>query len=68
MAKGKLEVFKFAIYVSIPIVMTALIAGNPDTLEAIIKNRSYVVYPPEAPRPPTLEEFQDIIKAKQRKN
>jgi hypothetical protein len=35
-----LQVFKFAIYVSIPIVMTALIAGNPDTLEAIIKNVS----------------------------
>lgn len=94
--------FKFALYVSIPVVMTALVAGNADVLETIIKNvcpridvtskfeashnaftlpyiqlsnlyvgrvqRSYVVYPPEAPRPPSLEEFKEMAKAKQSKS
>ena len=35
---GSLEVFKFCCYISIPIMMTVFIAGNPRNLEAIIKN------------------------------
>jgi len=35
---GSLEVFKFACYLSIPILMTYFIAGNPRNLEAIIRN------------------------------
>jgi protein PET100 len=60
--KGWLEVFKFGCYVSIPIVMTVAIAGSPDRLAAIIKSRSYVVYPPEGPRPPSADEMQEMIK------
>ena len=90
---GSLEVFKFCCYLSIPILMTYFIAGNPRNLEAIIRNvrlcsvvaccrtvlflheysaeatsvhlscmfrqRAYVVYPPEGPRPPSAEEMQE---------
>ena len=33
-----LQVFKFCCYVSIPVLMTVFIAGNPARLEAIIRN------------------------------
>eukprot|EP00873_Tetraselmis_striata_P006584 jgi/Tetstr1/426848/TSEL_017062.t1 len=59
---GRLEAFKFLCYLSIPIVMTVAVAGVPSNLEAIIRNRSYVVYPPSGPTPPTLEEVQDFNK------
>ena len=55
-----LEAFKFACYIAIPIGMTFAVARNPANLEAIIKNRSYVVYPPSGPAPPTAEEVQDF--------
>jgi hypothetical protein len=29
--------------------------------------RSYVVYPPEAPRPPSLEEFKEMARVRQEK-
>ncbi|KAK9819575.1 hypothetical protein WJX81_004058 [Elliptochloris bilobata] len=58
---GSLEAFKFCCYISIPILMTYFIAGTPRNLEAIIKNRAYVVYPPEGPRPPTAEEMQERV-------
>ena len=55
-----LEAFKFFCYISIPIGMTFAVAGSPANLEAIIKNRSYVVYPPSGPAPPTVDELQDF--------
>ncbi|CAL5221165.1 g3305 [Coccomyxa viridis] len=63
---GSLEVFKFGCYLSIPVLMTVFVAGNPGRLEAIIKNRAYVVYPPEGPRPPTAEELIDRINKNKR--
>ena len=82
-----MQVFKFAIYVAIPVTLTFYVAQNRDVLSSIIKNvshmsavsellpacaqqlacaqRSYVVYPPEAKRPPTAEEFEEILKARQ---
>ncbi|BDA43715.1 Uncharacterized protein DDB_G0276777 [Coccomyxa sp. Obi] len=59
---GALEVFKFGCYISIPILMTVFVAGDPARLEAIIRNRQYVVYPPEGPRPPTAEELHERIR------
>ena len=82
------QVFKFACYLSIPVGMVYLIAGKPDTLEAVIKNartsfslhcllhvavsevvsilqRSYVVYPPEGPRPPTAEQMAEIMRKRE---
>jgi len=60
--KGLLEVFKFATYVAIPVVMMYAFANNSENLEKIIRNRSYVVYPPEGPRPPSGDEIRDLIK------
>ncbi|KAG6555287.1 hypothetical protein Mapa_003330 [Marchantia paleacea] len=60
--KGVLEVFKFGCYISIPILMMSAFAYDPQNLERIIRNRSYVVYPPEGPRPPTGEEMREMIK------
>lgn len=54
--KAALEVFKFAVYLAVPISLTVLVAYNRPMLEAVIKNRMYVVYPPEGPRPPTNNE------------
>eukprot|EP00193_Tetraselmis_chui_P020278 CAMPEP_0177770756 /NCGR_PEP_ID=MMETSP0491_2-20121128/11131_1 /TAXON_ID=63592 /ORGANISM="Tetraselmis chuii, Strain PLY429" /LENGTH=71 /DNA_ID=CAMNT_0019288065 /DNA_START=143 /DNA_END=358 /DNA_ORIENTATION=- len=59
---GRLEAFKFVCYISIPIIMTMAVAGVPGNLESIIRNRSYVVYPPSGPAPPTLEEVQEMNK------
>ena len=33
-----MQVFKFGCYISIPILMTIFVAGNPGRLESIIKN------------------------------
>ena len=59
---GLLEVFKLGCYLAIPIGMTAVFTFNPDNLDAIIKSRSYVVYPPEGPRPPSNEELWKQMK------
>merc|ERR1712039_1045163 len=56
-----LEAFKFAVYLAVPISMTVFVAYNRSTLEKVIKNRMYVVYPPEGPRPPSNEELWDKI-------
>lgn len=60
--KGVLEVFKFSCYVGIPIFMMTLFANNPDNLEKIIRNRGYVVYPPEGPPLPPPEEIREMIR------
>jgi len=60
--KGILEVFKFATYVTIPIVMMSMFANNTENLYRIIRNRAYVVYPPEGPRPPSGDEIREMVK------
>lgn len=60
--KAFLEVFKFGCYVGIPIVMMLAFANNSENLEKIIRNRAYVVYPPEGPKPPTAEEIRELAK------
>ncbi|CAN6441146.1 unnamed protein product [Victoria cruziana] len=62
--KGFLEVAKFGIYVAIPIVMMYTFAYNSKNLERIMGNCSYVVYPPEGPRPPSPEEIREIARKK----
>ena len=44
-----LEVFKFALYVSIPIVMVGVVA-QPEPMKMVIRNTQYILYPPEDPR------------------
>ena len=62
-----LESFKFAVYLAVPISLTVFVAYNPSTLEKVIKNRMYVVYPPEGPRPPTNEELWEKINERKKK-
>ncbi|KAL4430670.1 hypothetical protein ABPG75_005926 [Micractinium tetrahymenae] len=52
-----LQAFKFSIYVAVPIALTAAVVLRQDVLQAIIKSRSYVVYPPSDV---TDEKIQDV--------
>ncbi|XP_042518263.1 uncharacterized protein LOC122092037 [Macadamia integrifolia] len=67
-SKGVLEIAKFAIYVSVPIGLMFTFANNTENLKKIMGNRSYVVYPPEAPRPPSPEELREMAREIARKN
>ena len=68
MAKSfSLEAFKFSVYLSIPIAMTAFFATNPSNLEDIIRRRMYVVYPASAPDPPSDAEMKEMIEEKKKK-
>jgi len=62
-----LEAFKFATYLTVPIFLTVVFAANPENLEAIIKHHSYVVYPPEGPKPPTAQEMKKIVEANKKR-
>ena len=55
-----LEAFKFVVYVSVPIAVVALTSFYPSNLEWVIRNRSYVVYPEEGKRPPTVSSRSTI--------
>ncbi|CAN8071978.1 unnamed protein product [Agarophyton chilense] len=49
-----LEAFKFSVYVVTPIAATVYLGtGAYPYLEKIIRNTSYIVYPPEGDTPPT---------------
>lgn len=61
-SKGILEVFKFGIYVSVPIFLMYAVASNPGNLQKLMGQRSYVVYPPEGPRPPSPEEIRELAR------
>ncbi|GAB2220103.1 hypothetical protein Droror1_Dr00007746 [Drosera rotundifolia] len=61
-AKGLLEVGKFAVYVSVPIALMYVFANNNKNLQRIMGNRSYVVYPPEGPPPPSPEELREVAR------
>ena len=62
-----LEVFKFVVYVSVPIFLTVTFAANPTNLESIIRKHAYVVYPPEGPQPPSAAERRKIVEANKKK-
>ncbi|KAL3634495.1 hypothetical protein CASFOL_021549 [Castilleja foliolosa] len=59
-SKGILEIAKFAVYVSVPIGLMYFFASNTDNLQKVMGKRQYVVYPPEAPRPPSPEEMREM--------
>ncbi|XP_026657137.1 uncharacterized protein LOC120107755 [Phoenix dactylifera] len=64
-SKGMLEIAKFAAYVAVPIaVVCAVAADSSRTLHKFLGFRPYVVYPPEGPRPPSLEELQEMARNK----
>ncbi|GMI22964.1 hypothetical protein TrCOL_g22 [Triparma columacea] len=58
-----LEVFKFSLYLSIPVVATCIYA-SPSNMERIVAATRYVTFPPEERRPPKGEELEeeDIFK------
>ncbi|KAK3235400.1 hypothetical protein CYMTET_54394 [Cymbomonas tetramitiformis] len=58
---GKLEVFKFAIYLSIPAVMTFGVARVPERIDYLTQKMNYVEYPPEGEKPPTNEELHKAL-------
>ncbi|XP_077239665.1 uncharacterized protein LOC143880509 [Tasmannia lanceolata] len=66
--KGILEVAKFALYVSIPIALMYTFANNSDNLKRVMGNRSYVVYPPQGPLPPSPEEIREMAREIAHKN
>jgi len=63
-----LEAFKFGLYLAVPVCLTVMVAYNPDMLNKVIKNRTYVVYPPEGPRPPSNEELWEKIRKDKEKS
>lgn len=67
-SKGILEIAKFALYVSIPIAMMYTFANNSENLQKVMGNRSYVVYPPEGPRPPSPEELREMAREMRKNN
>ena len=56
-----LENFKFSLFVITPI-FTAGLFWNDKVVEAVVRNRQYIVYPPEAERlPQNREELQAAL-------
>uniref|UniRef100_A0A2P2Q9X3 Uncharacterized protein LOC105632072 n=1 Tax=Rhizophora mucronata TaxID=61149 RepID=A0A2P2Q9X3_RHIMU len=68
--KGILEIAKFGVYVAVPIILMYTFANNTKNLQKFMGNRSYIVYPPEGPRPPSPEELREMARqlARERKN
>lgn len=55
-----LEVFKFGVYLGAPIgAVYVLSFGTSGLLERSIEDRSYVTYPPEGPRPPSVRQVRE---------
>ncbi|KAJ8650430.1 Sporulation-specific 71 [Cinnamomum micranthum f. kanehirae] len=67
-SKGILEIAKFALYVSVPITLMYSFAHNSEFLQKVVRNRSYVVYPPEGPRPPSPEELREMAREMRKNN
>ena len=58
-----LENFKFTLFVVTPI-LSASMFWNDAIVEAVVRNRQYISYPPEAERPPTNEaELAEALRA-----
>lgn len=47
----------------VPAALTILVATNVDAVNAIINRHSYVVYPPEGPRPPPPDQVRAAAKS-----
>jgi len=66
MGKMRLEAFKLALYVATPVAVTFAVVGDRQALVRAIQERSYVVYPPEGPRPPSNEELWGRIQTERK--
>ncbi|KAJ9182199.1 hypothetical protein P3X46_006222 [Hevea brasiliensis] len=69
-SKGILEIAKFGVYVTVPIFLMYAFANNTKNIQKFMGNRSYIVYPAEAPRPPSPEELREMARelARERNN
>ncbi|CAL1411231.1 unnamed protein product [Linum trigynum] len=67
-AKGILEVAKFAVYVSVPVFLMSF-AADTKFMNKLTGKRDYIVYPPEAERPQSPEELREMARqlARERK-
>ncbi|KAK7279301.1 hypothetical protein RJT34_24349 [Clitoria ternatea] len=66
-SKGILEIAKFGVYVSVPILLMYAFANNSDNLRKFMGNKSYVEYPRETDRPPSPEELREKARELARK-
>ncbi|KAK9930960.1 hypothetical protein M0R45_018260 [Rubus argutus] len=67
-AKGILEIAKFGIYVTIPIVLMYTFANNSKNIQRFMGNRSYVVIHQRHRGPPSPEEMREMARELARKN
>ena len=63
---GRLEGFKFSLYLSIP-VFASFIYSYPEHMNSIVNRFRYIVYPAEGPRPPAGEDILERLKAEKMK-
>lgn len=54
-----LENAKFIVFLTTPI-FTAALFYNDNFVEKIVRNRAYIVYPPEGPKPPQNREELEL--------
>ncbi|PKI56448.1 hypothetical protein CRG98_023186 [Punica granatum] len=66
-SKGVLEIAKFGLYVTVPVVLMYVFANNSKNLQKLMGNKSYIVYPPKAERPPSPEELREMAREMARK-
>jgi len=60
-----MENFKFGLFLITPVI-SASIFWNDALVEQIVRNRQYVVFPPEGERPPTSEaELREALAVQQ---
>ncbi|KAL9364304.1 hypothetical protein Peur_042177 [Populus x canadensis] len=62
-SKGILEIAKFGVYVTVPIVLMYSFANNTNNLQKFMGNRSYIVFPSNTVRPPSPEEMRERARA-----
>ncbi|CAJ2673931.1 unnamed protein product [Trifolium pratense] len=66
-SKGILEIAKFGVYVTVPIVLMYVYASNTDnTLHKFI-GKSYIEYPKDTQKPPPPEELREMARELARK-
>ncbi|KAI5397384.1 uncharacterized protein LOC127092984 [Lathyrus oleraceus] len=67
-SKGILEIVKFGVYVTVPIVLMYVYVSNTDnTLHKFIEKKSYVEYPKDTQKPPPPEELREMAREIARK-
>lgn len=68
MGKGPLEIFKFSLYLIGPAALTYAVV-QPENVQHMLRTRPYIVYPPEAERPPkSSEEIRSYLKEAKSRN